>query len=83
MVLILGLAIHLDNWGGIMRKLETNDFSLILIEALKFLRQKIQQDIQSASPKEIIKCAEKNWDIEPLKKLSKLELNLNQNLLVD
>jgi len=64
-------------------KLETNDFSLILIEALKFLQQKIQKDIQSASPKEIIKFAEKNWDIEPLKKLSELELNLNQNLLVD
>ena len=64
-------------------KLKTNDFSLILIEALKFLQQKIPDDIQGASPQEITKFAEKNWDIEPLKKLSSIEINLNQNLLVD
>ena len=64
-------------------KLNSNNLSLILIEGLKFLRQKIQKNIEDGSPEEILKYASDNWDINPLKKLSSLELNSTQSLIVD
>jgi len=64
-------------------KLNTNNLSLILIESLKFLKQKIQKGIEDASPREILKYAVKNWDATPLQKIKNIELSSNQRLIVD
>ena len=64
-------------------KLNTNNLSLILIESLKFLKQKIQKGIEDASPREILKYAVKNWDVTPLQKIKNIELSSNQRLIVD
>jgi glutamyl-Q tRNA(Asp) synthetase len=63
-------------------KLNTNNLSLILIESLKFLKQKIQKGIEDASPEEVLKYASKNWDIKPLQQIDNIELNLNQRQIV-
>ncbi len=63
-------------------KLNTNNKALILIECLKFLKQKIQNGIEDASPEEILKYASKNWDTNPLKKIKNIELNLSQRQIV-
>ena len=64
-------------------KLNSNNLSLILIEGLKFLGQKIQKNIEDGSPEEILKYASDNWDTKPLEQLSSLELNSTQSLIVD
>jgi glutamyl-Q tRNA(Asp) synthetase len=64
-------------------KVNNNNFSLILIEGLKFLKQKIEKDIEDASPREIIKYAVKNWDTVPLQKIKDIELNSSQRLIAD
>lgn len=64
-------------------KLNNNNFSLILVEGLKFLKQKIKKDIEDGSPEEIIKYAVQNWDTTPLQKLKNIELSSNQRLIVD
>ena len=64
-------------------KVNNNNFSLILIEGLKFLKQKIEKDIEDASPREIIKYAVKNWDTVPLQKIKDIELNPNQRVIAD
>ena len=64
-------------------KLNNNNLSLILIEGLKFLKQKIQKDIEDGSPEEILKYASHNWDTKPLEQVSGIELNSNQCLIVD
>jgi len=64
-------------------KLNSNNLSLILIEGLKFLRQKIQKGIEDGSPEEILKYAIDNWNPNPFKQLSSLELNSTQSLIVD
>ena len=64
-------------------KLNNSNFSLILIEGLKFLRQKIKKDFKEASPREILKYAVKNWDSAPLQKIKNIELNPSQRLIVD
>ena len=63
-------------------KLNTNNLSLILIESLKFLKQKIQKGIEDASPEEVLKYASKNWDTKPLQQIDNIELNLNQRQIV-
>ena len=64
-------------------KLNINNFSLILIEGLKFLKQKIKKDFEDASPREILRYAVKNWDTSPLQKIKNIELSSNQRLIVD
>ena len=64
-------------------KLNNSNFSSILIEGLKFLRQKIKKDFKEASPREILKYAVKNWDSAPLQKIKNIELNPSQRLIVD
>jgi len=64
-------------------KLIDNNFSLILIEGLKFLKQKIKKDIEDASPREILKYAAKNWDFTPLQQIKNIELSSNQRQIVD
>ena len=64
-------------------KVNNNNFSLILIEGLKFLKQKIEKDIEDASPREIIKYAVKNWDTVPLQKIKDIELTPSQRLIAD
>ena len=64
-------------------KLNNNNSSLILIEGLNFLKQKIKRGIENASPREILKYAVKNWDLTPLQKIKKIELSSTQKLLVD
>ena len=63
--------------------LNSNNLSLILIEGLKFLRQKIQKGFEDGSPEEILKYAIKNWDIAPLQQIKNIELNPNQRLIAD
>ena len=64
-------------------KVNVNNFSLILIEGLKFLKQKIEKNIEDASPREILKYAVKNWDIAPLQQIKNIELNPTQRLIAD
>tara|TARA_B110000003_G_scaffold81847_2_gene83566 strand:+ start:7727 stop:8653 length:927 start_codon:yes stop_codon:yes gene_type:complete len=64
-------------------KLKSNNLSLILIEGLKFLKQKIPNNIADGSPEEIIKYASNNWDIRPLKYEKNIELSPTQKLIVD
>ena len=64
-------------------KLNTNDWSLIIIEGLKFLKQNIQKNMEDACPEEILKYASKNWNIKPLKQINSIELNFNQRSFVD
>ena len=64
-------------------KVNVNNFSLILIEGLKFLKQKIEKNIEDASPREILKYAVNNWDISPLQQIKNMELNPNQRLIAD
>ena len=64
-------------------KLNTNDWSLIIIEGLKFLKQNIQKNMEDACPEEILKYASKNWSINPLKQINSIELNFNQRSFVD
>jgi len=64
-------------------KLNSNNLSVILVEGLKFLKQKIQKDIEDGSPEEILKYASVNWDVKPFQKLSRIELNPTQCLIVD
>jgi len=64
-------------------KLNTKNWSLVLIEGLKFLKQKIQKDMEDAKPEEILKYASKNWDIKPLQNHNSIELDSNQRSFVD
>ena len=64
-------------------KVNNNNFSLILIEGLKFLKQKIEKDIEDASPREILKYAVKNWNTIPLQQIKDIELNPNQRVIAD
>ena len=64
-------------------KINTKNWSLVLIEGLKFLKQKIQKDMEDAKPEEILKYASKNWDIKPLQNLNSIELDSNQRSFVD
>ena len=64
-------------------KVNNNNFSLVLIEGLKFLKQKIEKNIEDASPKEILKYAVKNWDTIPLQQIKDIELNPNQRVIAD
>jgi glutamyl-Q tRNA(Asp) synthetase len=64
-------------------KLNSNNLSLILVEGLKFLKQKIQKDIEDGSPEEILKYASDNWNTKPFQKLRSIELNPTQCLIVD
>jgi glutamyl-Q tRNA(Asp) synthetase len=64
-------------------KLNNNNFSLILIEGLKFLKQKVKKNIEDASPREILKYASENWDLAPLRQIKNIELSSNQRLIVD
>ena len=64
-------------------KLTTSNISSILIEALKFLKQKIQKNIELSSPEEILLYATENWDISPLKQIDYIELNSNQRQIVE
>ena len=64
-------------------KLNNSNFSLILIEGLKFLRQKIKKDFKEANPREILKYAVENWDSTPLQKIKNIELNSSLRVIVD
>ena len=64
-------------------KLNNDNFSLILIEGLKFLKQKVKKNIEDASPREILKYASENWDLAPLRQIKNIELSSNQRLIVD
>ena len=64
-------------------KVNNNNFSLVLIEGLKFLKQKIEKNIEDASPREILKYAVKNWDTIPLQQIKDIELNPNQRVIAD
>ena len=64
-------------------KINTKNWSLVLIEGLKFLKQKIQKDMEDAKPEEILKYASKNWDIKPLQNHNSIELDSNQRSFVD
>ena len=64
-------------------KLNNNNFSLMIIEGLKFLKQEIKKDSETASPREILKYAAENWDTAPLQKIKNIELSANQRLIVD
>ena len=64
-------------------KLNSNNLSAILVEGLKFLKQKIQKNIEDGSPEEILKYASGNWDTKPFQKISSIELSPTQCLIVD
>ena len=64
-------------------KLNSNNLSLILIEGLKFLKQKTQKDLEDGSPQEILKYALNNWDTKLFEQQSSIELNSTQCRIVD
>ncbi len=64
-------------------KLNSHNLSLILVEGLKFLKQKIQKDIEDGSTEEILKYASDNWDTKPFEQISSIELSPTQCQIVD
>lgn len=64
-------------------KLKTLNSESILIEALKFLNQKIEKNIEDASNEEILLYATNNWNIKCIEQRNFIELNSNQQLVVD
>ena len=64
-------------------KLKALNTSLILIEGLRFLNQKIEKSIEDASNEEILLYASENWDIGLIEQVNCIELKPNQRLIVD